>query len=316
MEHRLTVPVEESPENQEGECDAGHGSARPAPSSTAVKALENAWQKAVGYNWLNAEMRQKVLEAERAGENLRGHFSPRLTYTVAEPVAMENIHYMIFPHRQALLFGDKWTVKIGRKKIFTIPKNLIMTVSTVAQGLQIAHPDNNVLTIQLPKGIIPEGHVTRLLNWLLQTTEFGQAGRTMTSHDSFEETIGLIQAARLLGMHQYVATLGLDISNYLATAIPTYEEIDTITSLVFNSDDILYYHLVKRLAKLRPSQIPDPEEWQEYLLKRPNLVMAMSRFHARRDDSVTPREWRLKNNATRKGKKAQKQAEARAAIAE
>ena len=237
-------------------------------------------------------------------------------FVLKEPVQLANILHLERPHRAALKAGSKLQVFIGDELVMSISKNLLMTVSSVAQA---AH-DNKQDSIRLSKDLVSKDSVSYLLKWLIRVCHVKNTFRIPARANNIA-SIELLHTAHLLGfLDDLTAHIYRDMMNYISKSVPTYEELDAILKFAeSNNEEPLFGKVVSRLTHLRyHNEIEDPEDFEEYLSEHPILANAMdatdSYFAAKRAEREATKARAAKAHQRRIEKQERKDAKTAAAV--
>jgi len=230
-----------------------------------------------------------------------------------EPVPLENFMALSRPHRLALLRGDVWEIVVGDKCVYKISKNLLMSVSKVAQAAYQNNPKST--GIKLPADSVTASAVQTLLKWLKEACHPFQAFLIHVSGNAYDD-LNLIKASHLLGMDNYTHHVMKWYKSYIYHELPDYDTISAIVELV-PEDHHLFIHLANKLCKLRyKKEIPDVEDFKQYLIEHPKLGNVMEAIDTKLAASRLKAEAEARQRAAEYRKQQKKQREQDAKTAE
>jgi hypothetical protein len=228
-----------------------------------------------------------------------------------EPVPLTNILALDHPHRQQLLLGDNWTIRIDGKVLYTIPKNLLMAASSRAQ--KIFKQDPNATGIDLTSAEASPASVKHLIDWLIQVCHTKGVFR-MPFRDVPLETMAVLRAGEILGMKTYTGHIYGSWKDYVMNSIADYDEISAIEAMALSTETGLFNYMANHLAHVRYlDKLDNAAEFNSYLSAHPKLRDAMAKIDSRHAEV---REARYRNWASREeDRKARKHARIQAARA-
>lgn len=190
-----------------------------------------------------------------------------------EPVALGNIFDLSRPVRLSLLRGDVWTVMIGDQAVARMPKNLLMTVSSMAQDAYKS--DNKTTVLQLPQDSVSKEAVKVLMEWLAKTCHPITAYRFKLFKVAAKD-LAVFRAGEILGMNTCVEHIMQSYKAYIKAAMPTYDDLIAIENFARSPTDELFALTARRIAHLRYNkQIADAAVFEQYFSQHPELANAM-----------------------------------------
>ncbi|KAF2249480.1 hypothetical protein BU26DRAFT_565126 [Trematosphaeria pertusa] len=177
--------------------------------------------------------------------------------------------------RNALAQGPTVTIFIGQKPtVYEMSKRVIMAISPLAN--EYFNNDPAAIELHIPSDKFHWVGVLVLAQWMTHVCKSPRPFSIRGSHNPLED-ISIYTAARGLGLDLYIHPIFTKLEEFVKGTehgLLHYEELDAICKC--DSDDRLFMTTTSVYARLRYyEQIPDPEEFDDFLSKHPRFEKAL-----------------------------------------
>jgi hypothetical protein len=186
--------------------------------------------------------------------------------------------------RENLGRGPKVTITVGGVPTPTMPKNMLMQVSEVANDYFTINPNAKVMPF--PRGCMVGGAVCEFAKWIndicTAPKEFSVKIRFPDiTKDADTQNLAIIQAARVLGMSTYVRHFTRHYCDEIRKALLPLDTIARIEQFTA-TDDPVYECLVNNMAHhWSKKNVADQQTLEQFLVAHPRLATDLEKANAK-----------------------------------
>jgi hypothetical protein len=207
------------------------------------------------------------------------------TKTAAVPKIEPHKDIRHMPHMERAIFanGPDVTVTMGRTKLATLPKYILMQCSEKANNYFVGHPD--ATTFDLPTGCMDSDAAKAHLQWMDEMTYQGRVySITLNADEKFDErNLRICQAARVLGMNNtYVGHFTKILCDRVRSNRSSLEFMSMICEVAYPENDPIFDCLANNLFNQQLSKaLRVPAELEQLQAKYPVLKEKMDNIGQR-----------------------------------
>jgi hypothetical protein len=140
--------------------------------------------------------------------------------------------------------------------------------------------------VQVPADVDIQGILT-LLNYFKDMVHWRKGSLRLSNDMGVHDMLAVTSAAEALGMEKYVDHIFRKCEALLRKDLPTYEDLDAITSFAKQHPRLLNVVAFNNLAvRMREGAIPDVEDFAAYLAGNPTLNTAIEAAGAKYEEYI------------------------------
>jgi hypothetical protein len=201
-----------------------------------------------------------------------------------------NLRKSTLSYRKSLLKSKHAIICAGNTPVVELPQALFLAASTKPELLV-----NGV--VQLAEYIDPRGvvifhmYLTKMIHW-----HRSDHGYRLSSQMNIYDMLTVTAAAALLRMEQYVDHIYRKCDAQLHNDLLSYDDLDAITYFVQEHPRLMRVIARKNLApRMRSGDIPDPEQFAQYLSQNVILGHEIHLAHVEHSASLYDKQNRLEH---------------------